>query len=40
MEPVVAFGIFVAAAVTITGIVDAVREQLDRRRRSRTRATA
>jgi cytochrome d ubiquinol oxidase subunit II len=40
MEPVVAFGLFVAAAVAITGIVDRLREQMNRRRRSRTGVTS
>ena len=40
MEPVVAFGIVVAAAVAITGIVERLGEQLERRRRTRTGATA
>jgi cytochrome d ubiquinol oxidase subunit II len=34
VEPVITFGLFVAAAVVITRVVDGVREQLDRRGRS------
>jgi cytochrome d ubiquinol oxidase subunit II len=40
MEPVVAFGLFVAGAVAITGIVERLREQVERRRWTRTGATA